>query len=168
MAIRFLIGSVRMAVSRRSSSRVGAMPGRSCSADLSLASFCPPTFPFSPGLPLDRGAVHAGGTYRWNFRSNGFNPGNQAIGFISIVEPLYKDFLSLELTNRWEWNQRDSYTFADQPRAPFRNGVIGMIGPSLIFSPDPLIRLRATYLSRIHTPASGTRFSFYLSILEWT
>jgi hypothetical protein len=53
--------------------------------------------------------------------------------------------MSVELTNKWTWWQADQYA----GRSSYRKGLIGMLGPSLIFSPDALIRFTATYLSRV-------------------
>lgn len=112
---------------------------------------------FLAGTPFDRGAIHVGGLHRWNFESNGIDPGGQSTAFISAVAPMYKDFLSLEVTNLWMVQQADHYRGQDQgmPRGSFTEGSTGLLGPSLIYSPDPQIRFRATSLFRVKEPELG-------------
>jgi hypothetical protein len=127
--------------------------------------FQPGDFAFLAGSPLDRGAIHLGGVHRWNFESNGVDPGGLTTVFASLVAPVYKDYVSLEASNIWQIQEEDSYrgTFGGAPRAPFTRGSLGLLGPSLIFSPDPQIRFRATGLFRVKEPELGPSPPFVMN-----
>lgn len=119
--------------------------------------FLPGDLPFLSGTPFDRGAFHAGVVHRFNVESRGYDPGDQTVVFASLVNPIYKDYLALEVANTWLFQQFDHYLPLPNgnDRAPFTQGVTGMAGPGLIFSPDPQIRLRLTSMFRVKDPSVG-------------
>ena len=125
--------------------------------------FLPGDIPLLGGTGLDRGAVHIGGFHKFTVEDEGIDPGDRSVAFLSVVGPLYKDFLSLDISNIYIVQQADSYagTFlspgASLPvaREPFTKGWTSLLGPTLIFSPDPLIRMTATGLFRVHDPELG-------------
>lgn len=49
----------------------------------------------------------------------------------------------------------DAFLFEVVDRPPFSGGLTGMVAPSLIFSPDPQIRLTTSALFRVHAPKLG-------------
>ena len=114
-------------------------------------------------LPFDRAALHWGATYRFNFDHDGVDRGDTATIFGSMVVPAYKDYLALQVSSVTKWQENDSYTGLFQfpndtvakPRPDFRGGLLSLLGPSVIFSPDPLIRMTASVLFRVIQPSKG-------------
>ena len=137
--------------------------------------FVPGDMPdFLAGTVLDRAALHWGGTHRINFEHNGIRRGDVTTLFLVGAIPLYKDYLSFHLNSINQYKQFDSYdgvfcapnnTICNgQPggnpalsprRQPFAQGWTSLFGPSLIYSPDPVIRLTAAALFRIKDPNLG-------------
>jgi len=134
--------------------------------------FVPGDMPdFLAGTTLDRAAIHLGGFARFHRADDGFSRGNTYVAFFTGVVPVYKDFVSLQVHNINTVQNRDSYegtfafpnTFTAPPGPPasapkrpsFRGGWTSLLGPSLVFSPDPLIRMTATALFRIKEPELG-------------
>ena len=129
------------------------------------------TFGRIPG----RSALHLGILHRINNRSDGIDPGDKTTFFGSFVKPLLKDFLALDVTLVGFHQQADSYAgkipepeiivdeatgqrffeFALVDRPSFSKGTSMYLTPSLIYSPDPLIRLTLTGLFRIASPELG-------------
>ena len=126
--------------------------------------FLPGDMPdFLAGTPFDRAAIHWGAAYRFNFEHNGVDPGDKATIFGSMVMPIYKDYWSFQVTSVSMWQANDTYegnfTFPNdtvsKPRPDFRGGLISLVGPSFIYSPDPLIRFTASVLRRVVQPNLG-------------
>ncbi len=119
--------------------------------------FLPGDLPFLSGTPFDRGAFHAGIVHRFNVESHGYDPGDQTTVFASLVNPIFKDYLALEIANTWLIQQFDHYSPLPNgtDRQAFTHGVTGLVGPGLIFSPDPQIRLRLTSMFRVKDPSLG-------------
>lgn len=102
--------------------------------------------------------------------------------FGSFVKPIYRDYLALDVTSVNFYQKADHYPgkipepeivtdpvtgerifeFALVDRPSFSKGLFGLISPSLIFSPDPQIRLVASGLIRVIEPDLGPapRFVF--------
>ena len=118
---------------------------------------------FLAGTPFDRAAIHWGAAYRFNFEHDGVDPGDKATIFGSMVMPIYKDYWSFQLTSVTNWQANDTYegcfTFPNdtvcKPRPDFRGGWISLVGPSFIYSPDPLIRFTASVVRRVVQPSLG-------------
>jgi len=61
------------------------------------------------------------------------------------------------------WQQDDSYTGGFKfpnattgvPRPALRGGWLSLVGPSLIISPDPILRMTFSYLKSIIRPVTG-------------
>jgi hypothetical protein len=126
--------------------------------------FLPGDMPsFLAGTPFDRAAIHMGALHRFNSEADGIDPGDRSTFFFSAVLPVYKDYVSIQATGLTFYQQADSYagtfrfpgTPAAVPRPSFSKGWTTMVGPSLIFSPDPLIRMTATSLIRVQSPELG-------------
>ena len=126
--------------------------------------FLPGDMPdFLAGTPFDRAAIHWGAAYRFNFEHDGVDPGDKATIFGSMVMPIYKDYWSFQVTSVSMWQANDTYegnfTFPNdtvsKPRPDFRGGLISLVGPSFIYSPDPLIRFTASVLRRVVQPNLG-------------
>jgi hypothetical protein len=126
--------------------------------------FLPGDMPsFLAGTPFDRAAIHMGAVHRFNSKADGIDPGDRSTFFFSAVLPMYKDYISLQATSLTFYQQEDSYdgtfrfpgTPAAVPRPSFSKGWTTLVGPSLIFSPDPLVRMTATALFRVQNPELG-------------
>ncbi|MCP3902237.1 MAG: hypothetical protein GY715_01265 [Planctomycetes bacterium] len=111
---------------------------------------------------LGRSALHLGVTHRFMPEEDGIDYGDTTTFFTSFVKPIYKDYLSLDLTYVLNHHQDDSYAgqFMDPAlglinRPAFSGGTSGYIAPSLIFSPDPQIRMTLSTLFRIQDPDLG-------------
>jgi hypothetical protein len=135
--------------------------------------FLPGDLPdFLAGTPFDRAAIHWGGAYRFNFEHDGVDRGDLATIFGSMVVPVYKDYVSFQLTSVTKWQANDEYeglfTFPNATipvaRPDFRGGWLSTVGPSIIFSPDPLIRITGTFLKRIVQPVLGPSPSYVANI----
>lgn len=64
---------------------------------------------FNPGSFLGRSAVHVGVTHKFVSEHDGVDFGDKTTFFASFVKPIYKDFLSLDLTFVGFLKQDDSY-----------------------------------------------------------
>lgn len=126
--------------------------------------FLPGDMPsFLEGTKFDRAAVHWGFAYRWNPEHEGVDAGDTATIFGSMVVPVHKDYLSLQVSSINKWQENDSYDgdfkfpnkSAAAPRPDFRGGWLNLVGPSLIYSPDPIVRFTASYLHRVSAPSKG-------------
>ena len=135
--------------------------------------FLPGDLPdFLAGTPFDRAAIHWGGTYRVNFVHGGVNKGDVAKIFGSVVVPVFKDYLSFQMTSVTTWQEQDTYegnftfpnTTVSKARPNFRGGIISVAGPSIIFSPDPLIRMTASLLGRVIQPSLGPSPSYVANL----
>ena len=135
--------------------------------------FLPGDMPsFLEGTKFDRMAVHWGMAYRFNPEHEGVDPGDTATFFGSMVVPVYKDYLSAQVSTINKWQENDSYDgdfkfpnkSAAAPRPDFRGGWLNLIGPSLIYSPDPLVRFTASYLHRLRAPANGPSPSYVVNL----
>ena len=135
--------------------------------------FLPGDMPsFLEGTKFDRMAVHWGMAYRFNPEHAGVDPGDTATFFGSMVVPVYKDYLSAQVSTINKWQENDSYDgdfkfpnkSAAAPRPDFRGGWLNLIGPSLIYSPDPLVRFTATYLHRVKAPSLGPSPSYVVNL----
>ena len=135
--------------------------------------FLPGDMPsFLEGTKFDRMAVHWGMAYRFNPEHEGVDPGDTATFFGAMVVPVYKDYLSAQVSTINKWQENDSYDgdfkfpnkSAAAPRPDFRGGWLNLIGPSLIYSPDPLVRFTATYLHRVKAPSLGPSPSYVVNL----
>lgn len=135
--------------------------------------FVPGDMPdFLAGTRFDRAAIHMGIAYRWNKRNtDGTDRGDKATLFFSAVLPVYKDYVSLQVQNINFYQEKDRYqgkfrfpnqagvttgkNAVTQDRGSFRGGWTSLVGPSIIFSPDPLIRITASVLVRVQKPELG-------------
>ena len=135
--------------------------------------FLPGDMPsFLEGTKFDRMAVHWGMAYRFNPEHEGVDPGDTATFFGSMVVPVYKDYLSAQVSTINKWQENDSYDgdfkfpnkSAAAPRPDFRGGWLNLIGPSLIYSPDPFVRFTATYLHRVKAPSLGPSPSYVVNL----
>ena len=135
--------------------------------------FLPGDMPsFLEGTKFDRMAVHWGMAYRFNPEHEGVDPGDTATFFGSMVVPVYKDYLSAQVSTINKWQENDSYDgdfkFPNKstaaPRPDFRGGWLNLIGPSLIYSPDPLVRFTATDLHRVKAPSLGPSPSYVVNL----
>jgi len=64
---------------------------------------------FNPGNLIGRAALHAGFNHKFIKESDGISPGDITTVFTSFVKPIYKDFLSLDLTFVGFLEEKDSY-----------------------------------------------------------
>jgi len=130
--------------------------------------FVPGDMPdFLAGTVFDRAAIHLGGFAKFSRSADGISRGTKHVAFFTAVLPVYKDYLSFQVHNINTVQNRDTYkgkfTFPNQigtaqaggKRQSFRGGWTSLLGPSLVFSPDPLIRMTATALFRIKEPELG-------------
>ncbi|MFQ5527574.1 MAG: hypothetical protein ACE5GX_15090 [Thermoanaerobaculia bacterium] len=118
------------------------------------------------------GALHAGFLARFLEEADGVEPGDELRFFVSFVKPVYEDYLSFEIAVNGMDKASDSYegTFthpipdpatgnlagvATTPRPPFREGTIVFASPSLIFIPNPFLRVTATTMIRLNNPNLG-------------
>lgn len=112
------------------------------------------------------------------------DPGDLTTYFGSFVKPVYKDFLTLDLTYVAFRQQEDRYAgkipepeivvdkatgerffeFALVDRPSFSKGTTGLFSPSLIYSPDPQVRITLSPLFRVVEPESGPAPSFVLRL----
>lgn len=111
---------------------------------------------------LGRSALHVGVTHRFVPEADGFDGGARTTLFTSFVKPVYKDYVSLDFSYVLDIHQDDSYSgqFMDPVRGlidrpSFSGGTTGFIAPSLIFSPDPQIRITLSGIFRIQDPDLG-------------
>lgn len=124
------------------------------------------------GTKFDRMAVHWGMAYRWNPEVDGVDAGDTATFFASTVVPVYKDYLSLQMSQVHKWQENDSYdgdfkfpnASTAKPRPDFRGGWLSLVGPSVIYSPDPLVRFTASYLHRLRAPDLGPSPSYVVNL----
>lgn len=155
----------------------GLQPGRGTVsyqlAGFVTRQFLPGDMPkFLAGTPLDRGVIHFGGFHRFNREHDGIDAGDLSVAFFTGLVPVYKDYVSLQFTNINLIQQADSYqgtfrfpgTTNAVPRPPFRKGWTSLVGPGLIFSPDPIIRITATALFRVKAPTLGPAPPFVVNI----
>lgn len=124
---------------------------------------------------LGRGAAHLGATHQFVSKHDGISPGDTTTFFASFVKPIFKDYLSLDATFLGKRQETDHYdgqivhpfpagpgmvVFRKIDRPPFAGGITGYMAPSLIFSPDPQIRLTLSGLFRVKTPELGPAPAF--------
>lgn len=125
-----------------------------------------------------RSAVHIGATHNFVFEHDGIDPGDTTNFFASFVQPLFRDYLSIDTTFLGKRQETDHYAgkiihpfptmlngapavvFREIDRPSFAGGISGYIAPSLIFSPDPQIRFTLSGLFRVKTPELGPAPSF--------
>lgn len=128
------------------------------------------------GAVLGRSAVHSGAVHRFVFEHDGIDPGDTTDFFLSFVKPLYRDYLALDATFLGKRQETDHYdgqiihpfpgptpgtvVFRRIDRPPFAGGLSGFIAPSLVFSPDPQIRLTTSALFRVKRPELGPAPAF--------
>ncbi len=136
---------------------------------------------FLPGdLPLiDRAAIHLGTLHRFRLGADGIDPGDVNIHQLTFVAPVWRDYWAVEAGYLGFYQFEDHYegtftqpfftdesgnnvssgathvTFKEVERPPFSRGEFGNIATSLIFSPDPQIRLVFTALTRVVEPDLG-------------
>lgn len=118
---------------------------------------------FSAGDFPGRSAVHIGAAHKFVFENEGVDQGDKTIYFVSFVKPVYKDFVAFDLSFVGVYKEDDEYdgkfikpgtaTLIDRPS--FSGGFTHFIAPSLIFSPDPQIRLTVSGLFRFADPDLG-------------
>jgi hypothetical protein len=117
---------------------------------------------------LGRGGVHAGALYEVRPDDDGVDPGNQLNAFISLVKPLFRDNVSLDLTYLVQDQERDSYDGlmavpSLPPVAPpmfmgrpsFSGGTTQFGGVSLVVIPNPLFQITLSGLFRVAKPEVG-------------
>ncbi|MFQ5672794.1 MAG: hypothetical protein ACE5G9_06855 [Nitrospinales bacterium] len=163
---------------------IGLQPGKGTFsyqvAGFLSKQFVPGDMPnFLAGTPFDRSALHIGGIARFNFESDGVDAGNTYKFVANYVVPVYKDYVSLQFSSINILQKADSYrgNFAlpgsadfvsnvktGQPppqgsfapaRKTFRHGWTNLIGPGIVYSPDPVIRMTANALVRVSAPSQG-------------
>ena len=163
---------------------IGLQPGKGTFsyqvAGFLTKQFVPGDMPnFLAGTPLDRSALHLGGIARYNFRHDGINAGNTYKFVANYLVPVYKDYVSLQFSSINTLQKADTYdgnfalpgsadfvsnvktgqappqgSFAPA-RKTFRHGWTNLIGPGIIYSPDPVIRMTANALVRVSAPRQG-------------
>ena len=135
--------------------------------------FLPGDLPdFLAGTPFDRAAIHWGGAYTFHAEHNGVDRGDLATIFGSMVVPVYKDYLSVQVSSITNWQANDTYeglfTFPNATvpvaRPDFRGGWLSLVGPSIIYSPDPLVRFTGTLLGRVVQPVLGPSPSYVANL----
>ena len=135
--------------------------------------FLPGDMPsFLEGTKFDRAAAHWGFAYRFNAEHDGVDPGDKATIFGSLVVPVHKDYVSVQMSSINIWQENDTYEgnfkfpnkSATAPRPDFRGGWMSLVGPSIIYSPDPLVRFTATYLQRVKQPSLGPSPSYVVNL----
>lgn len=114
---------------------------------------------------LGRGAIHTGALFELRPGSDGVDPGNQVTAFATMVKPLFGDWLSVDGSYIFKYQEEDSYRgkilvpTALGPmivdRRPFSGGVTQFIGTSLIVIPNPLFRITLGSLFRVDQPRLG-------------
>lgn len=121
---------------------------------------------------LLRSALHAGVLARFLDGTDGIDPGDELRFFASFVKPVYKDYLSVELAFNGMHKEEDHYSgqfthpvpdpvtgdmagFATTDRPPFRGGTVLFASPSLIFIPNPWLRLTLSGMFRVNDPDLG-------------
>jgi hypothetical protein len=133
-----------------------------------------------------RSAMHAGITHRFVFADDGVDFGDTTTYFASLVMPVYKDYLSIDLSAVIFDHQNDQYAgkipepdihhctsqdigvvvncqavgdqafiFDLKERSSFSGGVTAFIAPSLIYSPNPQVRITLSNLFRVKKPDLG-------------
>lgn len=115
-----------------------------------------------------RGAVHAGALYNIRPSDGGVDPGNQLNAFVSLVKPIYRDNVSLDLTYLIQDQETDSYDgLMAVPSLPpvmppmvmgrpsFSGGTAQFVGVSLIMTPNPLFQVTLSGLFRVEKPELG-------------
>ncbi len=122
---------------------------------------------FDTNSVVGRSALHLGVKHKFVFENDGVDAGDTTTFFASFVKPVYKDYLSADLTFVMKHHEDDSYdgkimnpaTMSLVNRPSFSGGTTAMLAPSLIYSPDPQIRLVGSFLFRVvepdHGPAPG-------------
>lgn len=129
---------------------------------------------------LGRSAAHLGATHQFVSKTDGIDPGDTTTFFLSFVKPLFRDYLALDTTFLGKRQETDHYdgqiihpfpapgvcgggpcvVFRRIDRPPFQGGLSGYLAPSLVFSPDPQVRLTATGMFRVKTPELGPAPAF--------
>ena len=128
---------------------------------------------------FNRAALHVGVTYRFRSEADGVDRGDVSTRQASLVFPIRRDKLALEVGYLSFYQSADRYegtyiapfltdadgnvmgmmgshlTFKEVRRPSFVQGEWGNIMTSLIVSPDPQIRFVATVLTRVLDPNLG-------------
>lgn len=125
---------------------------------------------FTNSTVLGRGAIHAGGLYEYRPEHDGVDPGDRYTLFASLVKPLYRDQVSLDLSYIYKDQDKDSYQglmavpTGQMPPAPpimivdrpaFSGGSTQFAAVSLVFAPNPLFKMTLSYIKRIGEPDLG-------------
>lgn len=141
---------------------------------------------FDANSVLGRSAFHTGFSHKFVSEDDGIDPGDLTTYFASFVKPVYKDYLSVDLSLIAFDREEDSYAgFIPEPeihtctaadlsvvrncsavgdeafifelheRPPFSGGLTGFIAPSIIFSPNPQLRMTLSALFRVVEPDLG-------------
>lgn len=120
---------------------------------------------FEGGPYLGRGAVHTGAIYEFRPEADGIDPGNMLTAYASLVKPVWKDYVSLDLTYLFQHQDDDHYkgkyevpsgaNFIGIDRQTFTGGDTQFIGGSIILVANPLFRVTASGLHRIVKPDHG-------------
>lgn len=141
---------------------------------------------FSANSPIGRAAFHTGFSHKFVSEDDGIDPGDLTTYFASFVKPIYKDFVSLDLSLIAFDREDDFYagsipepeihtcTAADvvvvancsaageeafifelHERPSFSGGLTGFVAPSIIFSPNPQLRMTFSTLFRVIEPDLG-------------
>lgn len=163
---------------------IGLQPGKGTFsfqvAGFLTKQFVPGDLPgWLTGTGFDRSALHFAVVHRFNNEFDGVDAGDTSIFIANYVMPFYKDYLSIQFSSINILQKEDTYrgvfafpgsadfvsnvktgqkpplgSFA-APRPTFRHGWTNLIGPSIIYAPDPLIRMTASALVRAGAPNKG-------------
>lgn len=114
---------------------------------------------------LGRSAFHTGALYEFRPEDDGIDPGDLVTFFATAVKPLFRDYVSFDLTYLLTHQEEDDYQGLTAvptamgpmmvPRPSFSGGTTQFIGTSLILTPNPLFRFTATGLYRVDEPRLG-------------
>ncbi len=120
---------------------------------------------FEGNTSFGRGAFHTGALYEIRPGNSGFDPGNNLTYFASLVKPLWRESVSLDLTYLLKDQEDDSYAgkmFIPTGTGPmavnrpsFSGGTTQFIGTSLIITPNPQIRFILNGLINVGEPRLG-------------
>ena len=117
---------------------------------------------------IGRGAVHSGALYEIRPDADGIDPGDRLTAFVSLVKPIVRDNLSLDLTYLFQDQDTDSYDgLMAVPSLPpvmppmvierpsFSGGTTQFVGVSLLAIPNPLFQITLSGLFRVDEPDLG-------------
>lgn len=116
-------------------------------------------------------AFHAGILATILEGEDGIEPGDEVRFFASYVKPLYGERMALDLTVNGMDKGNDKYSgtfmhpfpnpdgtlggMVTTPRPSFRGGTVAFFSPSLIWTPQPQVRMTATASFRLNEPDLG-------------